>query len=67
MIVTIVSKLVYFTYSGDLSPTNIGVIIQLLGTMDIPADSYNHRFAGANCYCHVGVDLFSGDAAQMFL
>ena len=30
--------------------------------MDIPADSYNHRFAGANCYCQVGVDLFSVDA-----
>ena len=28
------------TYLGDLQPTYIGVIIQLLSTMDIPVDFY---------------------------
>ena len=36
VIVTIVSKLVDFTYLRDLEPTYIGVITQLLSTMDIP-------------------------------
>ena len=38
VIVTVVSKLVYnnfITYLGDLQPTNIGVLIDLLSTMDI--------------------------------
>ena len=39
--VTIVSKLGYFTYLGDLQPTYIGVMIQLLSTMDIPVESYS--------------------------
>ena len=36
-LVTIVSKLVYFTYLRDLQPTTYkGVIIRLLSTKDIP-------------------------------
>ena len=35
-LVTIVCKLVSFTYLQDLQPTDIGVIIDLLGTMDMP-------------------------------
>ena len=42
VIVTIVSKLVYFTLR-DLHPTYIRVIIHLLSTMDIPVRG-NHLF-----------------------
>ena len=36
----VTSNLGYFTYLGDLQPTYIGVIIQLLSTMDIPVEFY---------------------------
>ena len=44
VIVTIVSKLVYFTYLRDLQPTYKGVIIHLLSTMDIPVVFHNAVF-----------------------
>ena len=38
-LVTIVSKLVYFTYLWDLQATFVGVIVHLLSTMDISVPS----------------------------
>ena len=48
VIVTIVSKLVYFTYLRDLHPTYKGVIIHLLSTMDIPVVFHNAAFFHVN-------------------
>ena len=43
-VVFVSDPVTFLTYLRDLQPTYIGVITQLLSTMDIPAPKFNSEF-----------------------